>query len=333
VRRRHRRLFPVAVALLLVLGSTSPAAAREAPTTGDRWEPIDPATLLSQATVAGDQPFATGTFRVAKYPIRTLTWDQLPLNGRPLMRLARPSNSDKDGIAYKVVNGRNYYHPGNIADEGLRSVDSYVRTGNTVYLELAVIRANKLRELGIVRNGALFIPYAFNWPTEGLTAPWVSAYSQGFALSLFVRLFRVTGDAGYVESAQAVFRSFRQLGPGSRPWVSYVLGGQLWLEQYPSSRPSHVLNGFMFALFGLYEYERLTRDPAAAQMLQGALSTLRRNAGRYRVPGEVSLYDLVHRTQLAEYHATVIWQLRLVGRICRDPYFGALATVLQADHG
>ena len=61
----------------------------------------------------------------------------------------------------------------------------------------------------------------------------MSAYSQGFALSLYVRLYRVTGDQAYLDSAQAVFRSFRQLGPGSRPWVSYVVSGELWLEQYP----------------------------------------------------------------------------------------------------
>ena len=66
-----------------------------------------------------------------------------------------------------------------------------------------------------------------------------------------MRLYRVTGDRADLDLAQAVFRSFRQLGPMSRPlWVSYVVRGGLWLEQYPSSRPSHVLNGFNFAVFG-----------------------------------------------------------------------------------
>ena len=326
-----RHLVSLLLAAVLVAGSVLPVAAREAPSTGDRYTPIDPTTLLSSATVPPDTLFPAGAFRVANYPIRTLAWERLPLNGMSLMRLTPLVNADAEGIAYKVVNGRNYYSPGNIADEGLRFVDSYVRTGNSNYLDLALIRANKLHELGFVRNGALFIPYEFNWPTERLVAPWVSAYSQGFALSLFVRLYRVTGDAEHLASAQAVFRSFRHLGAGSKPWVAYVVNGELWLELYPGPRPSHVHNGFMFATFGLYEYERLTRDPAATQLLQGALWTLRHNGERYRVPGEVSLYDLVHRTQHRSYHNTVIWQLRDLGTICRDPWFAAFANVLEAD--
>jgi D-glucuronyl C5-epimerase C-terminus len=307
------------------------AAAREAPTMGDRWTPIDPATLVSRATVEPDPLVPPGTFRVATYSIRTLAWERLALNGMSLMRLTPPLNADADGIAFKVVNGRNYYSPGNIADEGIRFVDSYVRTGNPAFLERAALRAAKLHDIGFVRGGALFIPYQFDYPNERLAAPWVSAYSQGFALSLLVRLYRVTGEDAYLDDAQAVFRSFRQLGPGSRPWVAYVVNGDLWLEQYPSSRPTHVLNGFNFATFGLYDYERLTRDPAAHQLLQGALSTLRRQAGRYRVPGEVSLYDLVHRTQHRSYHDVVVWQVGDLGAISRDPYFNGLTKTLQAD--
>lgn len=329
--RRH--VVPLLLVSVLTLGPVGIVAAREPPSTGDRWSPIDPATILAQAAVSPEKSFAPGTFRVANYTIATLPWDRLPLNGRSLISLKVPPNADAEGIGYKVVNGRNYYSPGNIADEGIRFVDGYVRTGDPAYLKRARIRAAKLGELGFVRDGALFIPYGFNWPTERLTAPWVSAYSQGFALSLFVRLYRVTGDATYLDSAQAVFRSFRQLGPGSRPWVSYVVAGEVWLETYPSSRPSHVLNGFCFAAFGLYDYERLTRDPAAHQLLEGALSTLRHNAARYRVPGEISLYDLVHRTQHAHYHEVVIWQLRLLRAMTRDPFFVGLADVLEDDHG
>jgi hypothetical protein len=332
VGRPRRSPAPLLLAAVLTLGFVGPAAARDSPSTGDRWSPIDPATILARATVTPDPLLPPGAFRTANYEIRTLPWNRLALNGMSLMRVTAPLfGADEDGIAWKVVDGRNYYHPGNIADEGIRYVDSYVRTGNPVYLDFARVRANKLRELGITRNGALFIPYGFDYPAERLRAPWYSAYSQGFALSLFVRLYRVTADPQYLEGAQALFRSFRQLGPGTNPWVAYVLTGELWFELYPSSRPTHVLNGFNFATLAVYEYERLTRDPAARQLLQGALSTIRRNSGKYRVPGEISLYDLVHRTQLRHYHNTVIWQARDLSVISRDPYFGGFANVLEAD--
>jgi hypothetical protein len=330
VRSRHRRFVPL---LLICLLTIAPAAAiaRESPTTGDAYTPIDPSTLIAAATVSPDPLQPSGAFRVADYGIKSLAWDRLALNGRSLARLTRPDNADPDGIAYTVVNGRNYYHPGNIADEGIRFVDSYVRTGKRWYLDGAILRANKLRELGVVQNGALFIPYRFTYSAERLQAPWVSAYSQGLALSLFVRLYRVTGDQADLDTAQQVFRSFRPRTADSTFWVAYVRSGELWFEQYPSSRPTHVLNGFGFATLGVYDYERLTHDPAARQLLLGVLSTIRHNAGKYRVPGEVSLYDLVHRTQLKHYHDHVVWQMRDFGVITRDPYFAGLANVLEAD--
>jgi hypothetical protein len=142
----------------------------------------------------------------------------------------------------------------------------------------------------------------------------------------------VTRDPGYVDTAHAVFLGFRALGPDRRFWVDYVVDRDLWLEEYPSSRPSHVLNGFNFALFGLYDYERLARDPAAHQLLEGALSTMRRRAGAFRVPGELSYYDLGHKTQWPHYHEIHIWQLRDLTAMSGDPYFANLATALAADY-
>jgi D-glucuronyl C5-epimerase-like protein len=329
-----RHLLSILLAGALVFGETGLALARVPPTTGGsiRWTPLDPADLISRTTILPTRPFSPAPFRVAGYSIRTLAWGDLPLNGESLMRLATPPNADRDGIPYKVVDGRNYYSPGNIASDGVRFVDSYVRTGNTGYLDRARLRAAKLRSLGFVRDGALFVPYGFDYPGEGLEAPWVSAYAQGFALSLFVRLFRVTGEATYADGARSVFLSFRQLGTRWRPWVDYTTGGDLWLEEYPSGRPSHVLNGFNFALFGLYDYERLSRDPGAHQLLEAALATMRRRAVAYRVPGGISYYDLVHRTQWPHYHAIHVWQLRDLAAISGDSYFRQLSAAFAADY-
>lgn len=325
-----------AMVVLTVAGNAigaSPVAARGLIVSGTtRHTPLPAGDILSRASAAPLPAFATRPFKVTAYTIRTLDWSSLHSNGLALPRLAKPPNSDRDGIPYKVVAGRNYYHPGNIASSGLSFVDAYVRTGDPAYLQRAVVRARKLVEIAIPRDGALFFPYRFDYPNERLKAPWFSAYSQGFALSLFVRLYRVTGTWEYLDQARAVALSFRRLGAGTRPWVAYAPAGYLWLEEYPSSRPTHVLNGFNFAAFGLYEYERLTRDPVAGQLLSGAVTTMRRYAATYRVPGGISFYDLVHRTQLAHYHTIHIWQLALLGRISGDPYFGQLSAAFRADH-
>ena len=335
VRRRLRSATAALVAVTVGLGAVAPGPAR-----ADRglivggsvhWSPVAASDILERAAPTALPAFANRPFRIAAYPIRSVAWADLSLNGLSLPRLATPPNADPDGIPYKVVNGRNYYSPGNLASDGLRFVDAYVRTGNPAYLDRAVVRATKLRALGIRRDGALSFPYLFDYPNERLVAPWVSAYAQGFALSFFVRLYRVTGEWAYVEDARSIAMSFRLLGPARRHWVAYAPSSNLWLEEYPSSRPSHVLNGFNYALFGLHEYERLTRDPVARELLQGGLATIRRFGSSYRVPGGISYYDLVHRTQHLHYHLIHIDQLRDLSRLSGDPWFGQLAAQLAAD--
>jgi D-glucuronyl C5-epimerase C-terminus len=330
---RRARFGALALAIVSLTASALPVAARGPVTAGEiRWTPLGAADLHDRATVAGVGPVSPRPFRVAAYAIRTVTWAALPNNGQTLPRLATPPGADPAGIPYKVVNGKNYYSPGNIASDGVRFVDAYVRTGNPAYLDKARLRAQKLEQIGIPKDGALFLPYGFDYPAEQLTAPWVSGYSQGFALSLFVRLYRVTGEYRYAEIARSVFMAFRLLGRNRAHWMSYVVDSDLWLEEYPSARPTHVFNGFNFALFGIYDYERLTRDAAAAQLLQGALATMRRRASAYRVPGGISLYDLVHRTRHEHYHEIHIWQLADLAAISGDAYFSQLSATFYADH-
>jgi hypothetical protein len=182
------------------------------------------------------------------------------------------------------------------------------------------------------------LPFWFDYPPEGLTAPWFNAMSQGLALSFFVRLHRVTGDESHLEAAERIFDSFRRLGRhkkgGDRPWVAYTASGRyLWLEHYPSKRPDHVLNAHLHATIGLYEYWQHTRSPQARVLLEGALTTMRDRAGLYRREGKVSLYGLRTRTNHYKYHQIHIWQLRLLGRMTGDPFFGELADAMSADRG
>ena len=39
--------------------------------------------------------------------------------------------------------------------------------------------------------------------------------------------------------------------------------GNLWFEEYIVSPPTHILNGFMWAAWGVYDYFLATGDPTA----------------------------------------------------------------------
>ena len=293
---------------------------------------VAPVRIIHRATLEPLPRFATRPFAISWVTIQNLAWADLPLNGKTLLGLKFGAGTDSDGIAYKVIDGRRVYSPGNLAESGIRYVDGYVRTGDPAYLDRAVVRAKKLISLSRLSGGARYFPYMYDYAMEKLKAPWYSAYSQGFALSLFVRLYRVTGIQDWAERARETAMSFRRLGRVTRPWVAYVVNNRLWLEEYPSATPTHVLNGFNFALFGLYDYERLTRDPAARDLLRGALRTMRSFGTTYRVPGGISYYDLVHRTRHAHYHLIHTWQFRTLAAISGDTWYRSLAAAYWRDY-
>src|SRR5947209_4345346 len=82
--------------------------------------------------------------------------------------------------------------------------------------------------------------------TFRLRPPWLSAMAQGEGASLLVRLFAETGDERFAEGARLALRPLAI--PVSEGGVRARLESGWFLEEYPTTPPSLVLNGGMFAL-------------------------------------------------------------------------------------
>jgi hypothetical protein len=273
-------------------------------------------------------------YRYTRFALADLAPDQLPYQTSvdpPLPPEWLPM--DPDGILMKEIGGTLFYHPVELADATYRLLNAYRRTHDEGYLDWARRYLEKIRSLSVPSDGALFVPYEFDYAPHGVTAPWYSGMAQGMALTVFVRMYRVTGEMTYLETAQAFLKSFDRSGPSSRPWVSRIIDRELWFEEYPvNAHPDRVLNGFMFAVYGLYEYWQLTRERTARHLLEGALTTLKANVLRYRVPDGISYYCLRHRQRYEHYHFVHIKQLGYIARMSGDPFFSDVADLLRADH-
>jgi hypothetical protein len=291
------------------------------------------ATLVAPQPVA---PVATATeppYRARAFELRDVPYEQLSFTGGPTPHLPPRARVDAHGVPlFRWRDGSLTYRPGEIAINGMLRVDVYLDTGDEAQLAQALVHAAKLRSLALDRRNAWWLPFRFAYPEELQRPPWFNAMAQGLVLSFFSRLYAVTGDETHREAAVRVFRSFLRLGRSRNPWVAYVDGDRsLWLEHYPSRRADHVLNAHLHATFGLYEYWRMTGSPAARRVLEGAITTMRDHASLYRRRGRLSLYCLYHRTAHTKYHGIHVWQLRLLGRIAGDPWFGRLAERLARD--
>lgn len=168
----------------------------------------------------------------------------------------------------------------------------------------------------------------FDWDyRERLKAPWYSALAQGQGISLLVRAHRHTGNPDYLDAAQRAFSSL--LVPIKEGGVQFVdEDGDLWLEEYLVSPPTHILNGFIWALWGVYDYYLATSDMRAQELFYRCAQTLVRNLDRYDL-GYWSLYELsgARLPMVASpfYHRLHIVQLRILSHLTGVSRFARMA--------
>ena len=163
--------------------------------------------------------------------------------------------------------------------------------------------------------------------------------AQGQVLSLFVRLYESSGEEKWLDAAEHTWQSFSQPYSAQAPWSSVVVDDHLYLEEYAGDQPPLlVLNGQIFAAFGIYDYWRLTGSDEARSYLDGAMTTvLERILPLSRLPGGVSYYCVqadycqIPRWQNQKYHEIHSWQLDTLQRLTGDSRFGQWATLLRAD--
>ena len=217
------------------------------------------------------------------------------------------------------------YNPIAIAQYGLGNFNCFMETGEAGRRSRALAAADWLvTNLEPNRQKLWVWHHHFDWHYRTtLEAPWYSALAQGQGISLLVRAFQETGEEQYLEAARKAFGAFgRGLADGG---VSYRNGaGRVWFEEYVVDPPSHILNGFLWAAWGVRDYALLTKAEEASRLFAEAVTTLAENLGRYDT-GYWSLYELspMRLPMLASpfYHRLHIVQLKVMAGLTGEPKF------------
>ncbi len=168
----------------------------------------------------------------------------------------------------------------------------------------------------------------FNWEyRDTLKAPWYSGLAQGQGISLLVRAHKESGDSRYLDAARATFISFQH--PIEEGGVAFTdESGDLWFEEYIVSPPTHILNGFIWALWGVYDYALATKESAAEELFTLCVRTLLHNLDRYDL-GFWSLYEQsgtrLPMVASGFYHRLHIVQLRVMYRLTGEELFARVA--------
>jgi hypothetical protein len=268
-----------------------------------------------------------------------------PYNDEPALSGMPAGRVDGTGVRVyanaRITGGRAMDHPVLQAQYGLALLNTYRLTRDARYLAIATRQAQRLVDTHVESRGAWWFPYPFDFPlSSGLNtvmrAPWYSAMAQGQAMSLFARLADATGESRWRQAADHAFASLQLGYSATEPWATWRDGnGMLWLEEYPGptmSTSGRVLNGHLFATYGVWDYWRTTRSPAAATLFDAALRTVGRYVlNGFRNPGWASSYGLHGDVPAEKYHAIHINQLLHMHALTGDASFATMAETLHRD--
>jgi len=223
---------------------------------------------------------------------------------------------DEQGIPVKeYVSVGSQYNPTRIAAYGLAHFNRYAASGlkesKRVFFKCAD---------WFLSNTQARYEYHFDW--VDLKAPWISCMAQGEAASVLVRAYRLSGKQFYLnhaeESLDPFFKVIEEGGVQSR-----LSDGSIFVEEYPSAKPTHVLNGFLYALIGLGEYADATGSQSHQELFDNLVRSLCKNIDIWCY-ARWSLYEERGKANglnfcTPSYHNLQITQLKWLNKRVNNP--------------
>jgi hypothetical protein len=239
---------------------------------------------------------------------------------------------DENGVPMVAYDGKFYYNPVTVAQFSLTQYGMFLR-GITPDLAKFWAGVNKILEL---QNADGSFPYDFDFwyylNPDYFHAPWTSAMAQGQCLSVLARAWQLAGDRKYIEAGNRSFDFLRKrvIDGGDSDDLSSLdpsLSSYIFAEEYPAVPSSYTLNGFMFAVLGVYDWSQISPKSSYQRLAQVYFTQFVRTLDRilqYYEVGGWSAYDLGHITyhhsplMFSNYHAIHIYELHALYSITND---------------
>ncbi|WP_396278353.1 D-glucuronyl C5-epimerase family protein [Glutamicibacter creatinolyticus] len=258
------------------------------------------------------------------------------LVSNPKLGYAAPNLTyDENGVPLRVIDGINYDHPVLQAQYLLKQLNTLQRERNDDVEKVVRSTVERWMNYAVSSRGAKFLPYSFPWHGGKQKPPWYSAMAQGQVLSALSRIYELFPEYQFKNFADEIFQSFELLpdDESSLPWIVDIdSNGYLWLEEYPNiTQGKFVINGHLFAVWGLYDYWRVFGNVRAYELANAAMETTKKYIFASRNPGWSSHYDLSEFLLIRNYHQTHISQLEMTYNITGNPFFLRVADLFERD--
>jgi len=176
------------------------------------------------------------------------------------------------------------------------------------------------------------LAHYFDMPhTYDIAGPWYSAMAQGQAVSLLVRAAHLLDAPELMNEAS---RAATWLLDEQSELIVVTADGPVLQEYATNPHAAHVLNGWIFGLWGLYDLAMATGSPFARDAFDEGVATLRLRLGLYDAAGW-SRYDLfphpIVHVASPFYHRLHIEQLRVMNELAPSAEFVSMADRWEAS--
>ena len=212
---------------------------------------------------------------------------------------------DEKNIPYNILtSGEIVYFPGTIFQYALGLYDLFIETNDKEYLDQFINLANWAAD-NLTDNGywkCMSVLHNSIHKTQ-------SAMCQSEGISVLIRAYIQTKNKIYIEKSKKALELM--IKPTDNGGTCYFNKQDIIFQEYVSDYNQSVLNGWIFSLFGLYDYYLITKDVKVEEILTQSINTLSKYLHKYD-RGFWSNYDLVGTIASPAYHDLHIMQLRVL---------------------
>lgn len=159
-------------------------------------------------------------------------------------------------------------------------------------------------------------PFYYNTKTG-----WVSSHAQGQCIQLLIKSYKFTGNDKYKKMAELARNSF-YVPLSENGFTDKNVEKGWWYNKFASNEcdDPKVLNGMIFALFGLYSYYKEFKDNKSSELINKGICSVKNSLHLYD-SGDWSYYDRLGKKAGKHYHNIHIKQLNKLFELTGDSIF------------
>lgn len=236
----------------------------------------------------------------------------------------------QNGIAQcRTDTGHTAFNPLFPSYYGLVLFNDFLRTGSRNSLDKSKLQLRFLLKYGTESEVGFFLYYQESLPKFLLKGRWYAGITQATMLSLALRLNQLNPDEKLELVIHKLVKSM--MVPGAEGGILInTPEGLPWIEEYPGAKPSYVLNGFIFCIIALLEYEIVFPKKEISDFINALLESLIHSFPQYQ-RGKYLKYSRLYPTlSNIEYQGLYIGQFKHLYLLTGLEIFSQLAELYNS---